>query len=103
MKQNSYLYFLQCNRKAIFLIIEKALYKYEGKRGKMKELIKFKNVKKTYNIGEKSFNALDGVNFEINKGEFVVILRTIRSRKINTFKLTWRNGQSNIRRYYCRR
>ena len=40
----------------------------------MKELIKFKNVKKTYNIGEKSFNALDGVDFSINKGEFVVIL-----------------------------
>lgn len=40
----------------------------------MKELIKFNNVKKTYKIGEKSFNALDGANFTINKGEFVVIL-----------------------------
>lgn len=40
----------------------------------MEELIKFKNVKKNYIIGEKSFNALDGVNFTINKGEFVVIL-----------------------------
>ena len=40
----------------------------------MKELIKFKDVKKTYNVGEKSFNALDGANFSINKGEFVVIL-----------------------------
>lgn len=40
----------------------------------MKELIKFKNVKKTYNIGEKGFNALDGVSFTINKGEFVAIL-----------------------------
>lgn len=40
----------------------------------MGELIKFSNVKKTYNIGEKSFNALDGVDFCINKGEFVVIL-----------------------------
>lgn len=40
----------------------------------MKELIKFKNVRKTYNIGEKSFNALDGIDFSINKGEFVVIL-----------------------------
>ena len=40
----------------------------------MEELIKFKNVKKTYTIGEKSFNALDGVSFSINKGEFVVIL-----------------------------
>lgn len=40
----------------------------------MEELIKFKNVKKTYNVGEKSFNALDGASFTINKGEFVVIL-----------------------------
>lgn len=40
----------------------------------MGELIKFKDVKKTYSIGEKNFNALDGVNFTINKGEFVVIL-----------------------------
>ncbi len=40
----------------------------------MQELIKFKNVKKTYQVGEKCFNALDGVNFTINKGEFVVIL-----------------------------
>lgn len=40
----------------------------------MEELIKFKNVKKSYNIGEKTFNALDGVDFTINKGEFVVIL-----------------------------
>lgn len=40
----------------------------------MQELIKFRNVKKSYTIGEKSFNALDGVDFCINKGEFVVIL-----------------------------
>lgn len=40
----------------------------------MEELIKFKNVKKTYNVGEKKFNALDGVDFSIGKGEFVVIL-----------------------------
>lgn len=40
----------------------------------MEQLIKFKNVKKTYTMGEKKFNALDGVDFTINKGEFVVIL-----------------------------
>ena len=40
----------------------------------MEELISFKNVKKTYYMGEKKFNALDGVSFNINKGEFVVIL-----------------------------
>ena len=38
------------------------------------ELISFKNVKKTYTVGEKKFNALDNVSFNINKGEFVVIL-----------------------------
>lgn len=40
----------------------------------MKEFIKFDNVVKSYNVGEKTFNALDGVSFEIPKGEFVVIL-----------------------------
>lgn len=40
----------------------------------MEELIRFKNVKKTYLVGEKKFHALDGVDFTINKGEFVVIL-----------------------------
>ena len=40
----------------------------------MESLIEFKNVKKTYEVGEKKFNALDGVDFEIKKGEFVVIL-----------------------------
>ena len=40
----------------------------------MKDLIRFKNVVKTYDLGEKKFNALDGVSFTINKGEFVVIL-----------------------------
>jgi len=38
------------------------------------ELIRFENVVKTYNVGDKKFNALDNVSFNINKGEFVVIL-----------------------------
>lgn len=40
----------------------------------MKSFIELKNVKKTYLIGEQKFNALDGINLEINQGEFVVIL-----------------------------
>lgn len=40
----------------------------------MKEFIRFNNVKKTYIVGEKSFNALNDCSFFINKGEFVVIL-----------------------------
>ena len=40
----------------------------------MNKLIELKNVTKTYNVGEKKLNALDNVSFDINKGEFVVIL-----------------------------
>ena len=41
----------------------------------MKEnFIEFVNVKKKYKVGEKEFNALDGINLSINQGEFVVIL-----------------------------
>ena len=40
----------------------------------MQNVIELKNVKKTYIVGEQKFNALDGINIEINQGEFVVIL-----------------------------
>ena len=40
----------------------------------MKELIKFDKVSKSYQIGEKEFNALENVSFTIKKGEFVVVL-----------------------------
>ncbi len=36
--------------------------------------IEFKNVKKSYVVGDMKFNALDGVDLSINQGEFVVIL-----------------------------
>lgn len=36
--------------------------------------VQLKDVKKTYNIGNQKFNALDGVDLNINQGEFVVIL-----------------------------
>ena len=40
----------------------------------MNSFIKLKNVRKSYTVGEQQFNALDGVDLEINQGEFVVIL-----------------------------
>ena len=36
--------------------------------------IEFKNVKKIYKMGEVEIKALDGISFEIEKGEFVVVL-----------------------------
>ncbi|RBP65965.1 putative ABC transport system ATP-binding protein [Alkalibaculum bacchi] len=39
----------------------------------MKNYIEFKNVKKIYKMGEVDIEALSGVDFAINKGEFVII------------------------------
>ena len=36
--------------------------------------IEFKDVSKIYNMGEVEIKAIDGVNFEIEQGEFVVVL-----------------------------
>ena len=40
----------------------------------MKSFITFNNDKKTYKVGDVEINASDGVDFEVNKGEFVVIV-----------------------------
>ncbi|MEF9950998.1 MAG: ABC transporter ATP-binding protein [Clostridium sp.] len=40
----------------------------------MENYIEFKDVKKIYKSGEVETKALDGVNFSVNKGEFVVIV-----------------------------
>ena len=40
----------------------------------MNGFIELKNVKKTYVVGEQKFNALDGIDLSINKGELVVVL-----------------------------
>ncbi|MGN0660152.1 MAG: ABC transporter ATP-binding protein [Oscillospiraceae bacterium] len=40
----------------------------------MSAFIELKDVKKTYKMGEVEINAADGIDFEIEKGEFVVIV-----------------------------
>lgn len=40
----------------------------------MGRLVEFQNVKKTYHMGEVEIHAVDGVDFEINEGEFVVVV-----------------------------
>ena len=60
----------------------------------MKELIKFKNVKKSYTVGEKKFNALDNINFSIPKGEFVVILGPSGAGKSTLLNLL--GGMDNV-------
>ena len=53
----------------------------------MGKIIELKDVKKTYVIGEQQFNALDGVDIEIDQGEFVVILGTSGAGKSTLLNL----------------
>ena len=39
----------------------------------MKKYIEFRDVKKKYKMGEVEIDALGGVDFSVNKGEFVII------------------------------
>lgn len=50
-------------------------------------LLKIKNVTKKYNVGEKKFKALEGINLSIKKGEFVVILGQSGAGKSTLLKL----------------
>lgn len=40
----------------------------------MEPFVSLKNVKKSYHVGEVTIHAVDGMNFDIEKGEFVVIV-----------------------------
>lgn len=40
----------------------------------MEPFVSIKNVKKSYHVGEVTIHAVDGMNFDIEKGEFVVIV-----------------------------
>ncbi len=45
------------------------------------EILKAKNLKKIYGSGENAVHALDGVNFSVDKGEFVAVVGTSGSGK----------------------
>ncbi len=46
------------------------------------EILKVENLIKTYGKGETQVNALDGISFSVEKGEFVAIIGPSGSRKI---------------------
>jgi len=43
-------------------------------------MIALQNISKTFLIGEEKVHALDGINFEVRKGEFVSIIGPSGSR-----------------------
>ena len=48
----------------------------------MKEILKVSNIKKTYQAKNGEINAIDGVSFTANEGEFVSIIGPSRLWKI---------------------
>ena len=58
--------------------------------------IEFKNVCKQYKMGEVIINALNNTNFEIEKGELVVIVGPSGAGKTTALNILRRNGWSYL-------
>lgn len=55
------------------------------------EILKVENLSKVYGKGESKVVALDNVSFSVEKGEFLAIVGTSGSRKINIITFNrWR-------------
>ena len=59
--------------------------------------VEFKDVKKVYKTGEVEINALRDVDFEIEKGEFCVIVGSLRCGQDYYLEYPWRYGYSDKR------
>ncbi len=59
--------------------------------------ITFKNVKKIYKMGEVEISALNGVNFTIEEGEFIIIAGASGAGKNYNIEPLRRHGYSDIR------
>ncbi len=56
----------------------------------MKEILKLKNIKKTYQSKDGEIHAIDGISFSAYEGEFISIIGPSRMWKINvTFNYFW--------------
>lgn len=53
----------------------------------MKDFVKLENVRKIYQMGEVEIRAVDGIDFEIGKGEFVVIVGTSGAGKTTVLNI----------------
>lgn len=66
------------------LIVTLHCYNVKIERGKVMEILKVENLRKTYGKGENIVNAVDDISFSVEKGEFIAIIGASGSRKINT-------------------
>ena len=65
------------------------------------EILKVKDLRKVYGIGETQVNALDGINLTVQRGEFVAIVGSSGSGKTTFLKYGWGTGCSYQWENYC--
>lgn len=66
----------------------------EELKEKQEPLIEFKDVTKTYQSGEVTINAANGINFEINEGEFVIVVGPSGAGKTTVLNIL--GGMDNV-------
>lgn len=65
-------------------------------------LVEFNNVYKRYKTGEIVINAVDGISFKVEEGEFAIVVGAW-CRQNNRSEYSRRNGQLFRGRNHCRR
>ena len=63
------------------VIISRRAQRYKAEKERNMEILRTEDLKKYYGEGETCIKALDGVNFTVEKGEFVSIVGTSGSGK----------------------
>ena len=69
----------------------------------MSEFVVMENVKKTYKMGEVMIHAVDGVDIEIHKGEFAVIVGPSGAGKTTVLNMLGGMATRDIRQGHCGR
>ena len=69
----------------------------------MSEFVVMENVKKTYKMGEVMIHAVDGVDIEIHKGEFAVIVGPSGAGKTTVLNMLGGMDRVTSRQGHCGR
>ena len=63
----------------------------------MSSFVSLEDVKKIYQMGEVQIMAAAGIDFQIERGEFAVVVAARWCRKDDSIEYSWRNGYGKLR------
>lgn len=69
----------------------------------MAAYVEMDQVTKTYQMGEVTIKAADGISFQVEKGEFVVVVGPSGAGKTTVLNILGRHGYCNDRKSICGR